>query len=141
MVQVAQNPEPYFTVSSETPPTWRARFPYLYPPGTGWHWVVPCELTGLCLRPLTELLATRRTRRDRHRTLRRRVLGLAATLPLATLKVSGSFQQRCGRPDGRCRDCNKSAAVAFVVNVLKNQVNISENTLRLLHKDLSVNFA
>jgi hypothetical protein len=36
---------PYFTVSSETPPTWRARSPYLYPPGTGWpsytpgHWV------------------------------------------------------------------------------------------------------
>jgi hypothetical protein len=25
-----------FTVSSETPPTWRARFPYLYPPRTGW---------------------------------------------------------------------------------------------------------
>jgi hypothetical protein len=36
---------PIFTVSSETFPTWRARFPYLYPPGTGWpsytpgHWV------------------------------------------------------------------------------------------------------
>jgi hypothetical protein len=45
MVRVAQNPTLYFTVSSETPPTWRARFPYLYPPGTGWpsytsgHWV------------------------------------------------------------------------------------------------------
>jgi hypothetical protein len=45
IVRVAQNPKPYFTVSSETPLTWRARFPYLYPPGTGWpsytpgHWV------------------------------------------------------------------------------------------------------
>jgi hypothetical protein len=36
----------YFIVSIfETPPTWRARFLYLYPPGTGWpsctlgHWV------------------------------------------------------------------------------------------------------
>jgi hypothetical protein len=35
-----------FTVSFETPPTWRVRFPYLYPPGTGWpsytpwHWVL-----------------------------------------------------------------------------------------------------
>jgi hypothetical protein len=29
MVRVAQKPKPYFTVSSETPPTWRARFPYL----------------------------------------------------------------------------------------------------------------
>jgi hypothetical protein len=34
-----------FTVSSETSSTWRARFPYFYPPGTGWprytpgHWV------------------------------------------------------------------------------------------------------
>jgi ribosomal protein L24E len=36
MVRVAQNPKPYFTVSSETPPTWRVRFSYLYPPGTGW---------------------------------------------------------------------------------------------------------
>jgi hypothetical protein len=32
-------------LSSETPPTWRAMFPYLHPPGTGWpsytpgHWV------------------------------------------------------------------------------------------------------
>jgi hypothetical protein len=45
MVGVTQNLKPYFTVSSETSPTWRARFPYLYSPGTGWpsytpgHWV------------------------------------------------------------------------------------------------------
>jgi hypothetical protein len=45
MVRVAQNPKPYFTVSSETSPNWRARFLYLYPPGAGWpsytsgHWV------------------------------------------------------------------------------------------------------
>jgi hypothetical protein len=50
IVQVAQNPKPYFTVSSETPPTWRTRFLYLYPPGTGWpsytpgHWVHRCRL-------------------------------------------------------------------------------------------------
>jgi hypothetical protein len=30
--QVPQNSRPYFTVSSETPPTWSARSPYLYPP-------------------------------------------------------------------------------------------------------------
>jgi hypothetical protein len=36
---------PYLTVSSETPPIWRASFPYLSPPGTRWpsytpgHWV------------------------------------------------------------------------------------------------------
>jgi hypothetical protein len=34
--EVSQSLQPYFTVSFETPPTWRARFPYLYPPGTGW---------------------------------------------------------------------------------------------------------
>jgi hypothetical protein len=45
MVRDAQNPKPYSTVSSETPPTWRSRFPYLYPPGRGWpsytpgHWM------------------------------------------------------------------------------------------------------
>jgi hypothetical protein len=44
-VQVPQNSRPYFTVSFEAPPTWRARSPYLYSPGTGWpsytsrHWV------------------------------------------------------------------------------------------------------
>jgi hypothetical protein len=44
IVRVARNPKPYFTVSSETPPAWRVRFPYLYPAGTGWpsytpgHW-------------------------------------------------------------------------------------------------------
>jgi hypothetical protein len=44
---------PYFIVPLlETPPTWRARSPYLYPPGTGWprytpgHWVpFPSPLT------------------------------------------------------------------------------------------------
>jgi hypothetical protein len=41
MVRVAQNPKPYFTVSSETPPAWRARFPYLYPPGTGGPAIAP----------------------------------------------------------------------------------------------------
>jgi hypothetical protein len=42
---LGRSPAELTTVSSETPPTWRARFPYLYPPGTGWtsytpgHWV------------------------------------------------------------------------------------------------------
>jgi hypothetical protein len=55
LVRVAQDPQPYFTVSYEAPPTWRARSPYLYPPGTGWpsytsgHWV-----------PFSSPLATRR---------------------------------------------------------------------------------
>jgi hypothetical protein len=36
---------PFYCVRFDTPPTWRARSPYLYPPGTGWpgytprHWV------------------------------------------------------------------------------------------------------
>jgi hypothetical protein len=35
----------FYCLKFETPPTWRARSPYLYPPGTGWpsytprHWV------------------------------------------------------------------------------------------------------
>jgi hypothetical protein len=40
-VEVQQNSRPYSTVSSETPPTWRARSPYLYPPGTGWPSYTP----------------------------------------------------------------------------------------------------
>jgi hypothetical protein len=38
---------PYFTVSSETPPTWRARFPYLYPPGIGRPSYTPGALGSL----------------------------------------------------------------------------------------------
>jgi hypothetical protein len=36
----------FYSLRFETPPTWRARSPYLYPPGTGWpgftprHWVL-----------------------------------------------------------------------------------------------------
>jgi hypothetical protein len=36
-VRVPRDLRPYFTcLRFEAPPTWRARFPYLYPPGTGW---------------------------------------------------------------------------------------------------------
>jgi hypothetical protein len=45
-VRVPRDTRPQFPVSeSRLPPTWRARSPYLYPPGTGWpgytprHWV------------------------------------------------------------------------------------------------------
>jgi hypothetical protein len=50
---VPQNSRPYFTVSFGTPPTWRARFLYLYPPGTEWpsytpeHWIPICRLLRL----------------------------------------------------------------------------------------------
>jgi hypothetical protein len=55
LVEVPQNSRPYFTVSFETPPTWRARSLYLYPPGTGCpsytpgHWVPFCRLLWLVL--------------------------------------------------------------------------------------------
>jgi hypothetical protein len=39
--QVPQNPWPYFTVSFETPQTWRASSPYLYTPGTEWPSFAP----------------------------------------------------------------------------------------------------
>jgi hypothetical protein len=51
--EVSQDSRPYFIIPIlETPLTWRARSPYLYPPGTGWpkytpgHWVpFPSPLT------------------------------------------------------------------------------------------------
>jgi hypothetical protein len=61
IVWVAQNPKPCFTVSYETPPTWRARFPYLYSPGTGWsnyipgHWVPFTSCLTTHLLPLAGL--------------------------------------------------------------------------------------
>jgi hypothetical protein len=57
MVRVAQNPQPNFTVSSETPPSWRVRFPYLHTPGTGWH-SIPAG-TGFPLRRLLRLVGLR----------------------------------------------------------------------------------
>jgi hypothetical protein len=52
VVLVAQNPWPYFTVSSETPSTWRARFPYLYPQEQGGP-VVPPALGSFYVASLT----------------------------------------------------------------------------------------
>jgi hypothetical protein len=52
-VQVPQNSGPYFTASYVNPPTWRAKCPYLYPPGTRWPSHLPgtgfpfCHLLGL----------------------------------------------------------------------------------------------
>jgi hypothetical protein len=39
---VPRDSRPYFIVQIlESPPTWRARSPYLYPPGTGWPRYTP----------------------------------------------------------------------------------------------------
>jgi hypothetical protein len=40
---------PYFTASSETPPTWRPGSPYLYPPGTGWPSYTPGHLFTMAI--------------------------------------------------------------------------------------------
>jgi hypothetical protein len=48
-VQVPQNSRSYFTVTFETPPAWRARSPYLYPPGTGWPSYTPFPFRRLIL--------------------------------------------------------------------------------------------
>jgi hypothetical protein len=45
---VPRDSRPYFIVPIlETPPTWRDRFPYLYPPGTGWSRYTPQALGSL----------------------------------------------------------------------------------------------
>jgi hypothetical protein len=54
VVRVTQNSKPYYTVSSETPQTWRAKFPYLYPLGIGWPSYTPGHWD-----PLTSSLTTR----------------------------------------------------------------------------------
>jgi hypothetical protein len=40
-VRVPRDSWPHFTVRFETPPTWRARSTYLYPPGAGWSGYTP----------------------------------------------------------------------------------------------------
>jgi hypothetical protein len=55
-VPVSRDSRPYFIVPIlETPPTWRARSPYLCPPGTGW----PSYTPGHCV-PFPSPLTTRR---------------------------------------------------------------------------------
>jgi hypothetical protein len=65
---VPRDSRPYFIVPIlETPPTWRARFPYLYPPGTGWprytpgHWV-PFPSPNTTRRATVEVLYPSSTR-------------------------------------------------------------------------------
>jgi hypothetical protein len=48
---------PYVTLSYEAPLTWRARSPYLYPPGTGWSSYTPRHWVPF-LSPLTTRRAT-----------------------------------------------------------------------------------
>jgi hypothetical protein len=51
VVRVAQNP-----VSSETPRTWRARFPYLYPPGTGGAFHISFSILNTIITLTTSML-------------------------------------------------------------------------------------
>jgi hypothetical protein len=37
----------FYCLRLQTPSTWRARSPYLYPPGTGWHGFTPRALGSL----------------------------------------------------------------------------------------------
>jgi hypothetical protein len=54
-VQVPQNSQPYFTVSFETPPTWKARSPYLYPWALGSLFVTSYDSQGYSGGILTHL--------------------------------------------------------------------------------------
>jgi hypothetical protein len=47
----------FYRLRFETPPTWRSRFPYLYPPGTVWPSFTPG--TGFPFRPLLWLAGLR----------------------------------------------------------------------------------
>jgi hypothetical protein len=57
----------FYCLRFETPPTWRARSPYLYPPGTGWpsytprHWV-PFSLPPTTCRATVEVFEPASTR-------------------------------------------------------------------------------
>jgi hypothetical protein len=56
---VPRNSRPYFIVPIlETPPTWRARSPYLHPPGTGWPRYTPGHYWVPFPSPLTTSRAT-----------------------------------------------------------------------------------
>jgi hypothetical protein len=80
---------PYFTVSFETPPTWRARFPYLYPPGTGWPSYTPGHWVSF-LSPLT----TRRAAVELFYPASTRVFILIA-IPFSFLYVSSPLSSLC----------------------------------------------
>jgi hypothetical protein len=57
-IRVPRDSWPHVTVSdSRLPPTWRARSPYLYPPGTGWPGYTPG--TGFPFRRLLRLAGLR----------------------------------------------------------------------------------
>jgi hypothetical protein len=43
----------FYCIRFETPPTWRARSPYLYPPGTGWPSYTPKHFVHFSSPPTT----------------------------------------------------------------------------------------
>jgi hypothetical protein len=66
-VPVPRDSWPHFTVRFETPLIWRARSPYLYPPGTGWssftpRHFVPFSLSATTRRATVEVLKPASTR-------------------------------------------------------------------------------
>jgi hypothetical protein len=60
--EVPQYSRPYFTVLSETPPTWRARFPYLYPPRNRmaqlYPWALGLSPHLLFYKPMPDIIST-----------------------------------------------------------------------------------
>jgi hypothetical protein len=49
----------FYCLRFETPPTWRARSPYLYPPGTGWPGYTPRHCVPFSSPPTTRKLRWR----------------------------------------------------------------------------------
>jgi hypothetical protein len=87
-VRVAQNPWAYFTVSSETPPPWWARFPQeqgdpVVPPGTGFPFLASYYGGGILSRLHTGSSATKRLL-----TVWGRALCVFGFLPCAQASVS-----------------------------------------------------
>jgi hypothetical protein len=65
-VEVPQKSRPYFIVSYGTPPTWRARFPFLYPPGTGLPSYTPGHWIYLLLDPIVYVSEISKTKNKLH---------------------------------------------------------------------------
>jgi hypothetical protein len=106
-VRVPRDSWPYFTLRFETPPTWRARSPYLYLPGTGWPRYTPRH----CI-PLSPPPPARR----------------------AKVKV---FDPTSTRVTSNCRACNTSARTTQKTPFPNNSSIVTELFISSLHRNCS----
>jgi hypothetical protein len=104
----------FYCLRLESPPTWRARSPYLYPPGTGWpsytpiHWVLNSNKSSK-FEVTLRLAVYRRSVR-----LGVKILEIPGCFTLPAKSSLYSLDRRLGAPRSRSGRCGKGEVVPLL---------------------------